>query len=305
MKFNDGYWLLRQGVTAAYAKQAFAVETSESTISIAALTRPVEHRGSHLNTPTITVDLAVPGAADVVSVRTSRRARTVQPAPAFELHATPSPVDRGVGRRSRVAARRRPDRRGDRLRTLGPRVPGRATESSPAPVPTALGSMQVVDDPNTPATLAHDAAPHAAGGHQRLRPGRALRRLREEWPVRRHLEPGRRNGQRAGVQDGALPRHRRRLRHLREQPRAGLLRGVLGGRLGHPVLGAGRRARVPRHLRPHAPGDRGEVHRAHRDDRPSHPGGRSACGCRPRSSPTTTRRRSRTSSTACRSATSR
>ena len=50
MKFNDGYWLLRQGVTAAYAKQAFAVETSESDFSIAVLTRPVEHRGSHLNT---------------------------------------------------------------------------------------------------------------------------------------------------------------------------------------------------------------------------------------------------------------
>ena len=60
MKFNDGYWLLRQGVTATYAKEAFAVETSDSTVSVAALSRPVEHRGSHLNTPTITVDLASP-----------------------------------------------------------------------------------------------------------------------------------------------------------------------------------------------------------------------------------------------------
>jgi len=68
MKFNDGYWLLRHGVSASYAKEAFAVETSDSTVSIAALTRPVEHRGSHLNTPTITVDLASP-APDVVSVR--------------------------------------------------------------------------------------------------------------------------------------------------------------------------------------------------------------------------------------------
>ena len=40
MKFNDGYWLLRQGVTAAYAKQAFAVETSVSDVSIAVLTGP-------------------------------------------------------------------------------------------------------------------------------------------------------------------------------------------------------------------------------------------------------------------------
>src|SRR6478609_2922237 len=91
MKFNDGYWLLRQGVSAAYAKQAFAVETSESDFSIAVLTRPVEHRGSHLNTATITVDVASP-ATDVVSVRASRRARTVQPSPAFDLHPTFSAV---------------------------------------------------------------------------------------------------------------------------------------------------------------------------------------------------------------------
>ena len=57
MKFNDGYWLLRPGVTATYAKEAFAVETSDSTVSVAALSRPVEHRGSHLNTPTITVEI--------------------------------------------------------------------------------------------------------------------------------------------------------------------------------------------------------------------------------------------------------
>ena len=61
MKFNDGYWLLRHGVTATYAKEAFAVETSDSTVSVAALSRPVEHRGSHLNTPTITVDLQLTG----------------------------------------------------------------------------------------------------------------------------------------------------------------------------------------------------------------------------------------------------
>ena len=91
MKFNDGYWLLRQGVAATYAKQAFAVETSDSTVSVAALSRPVEHRGSHLNTPTITVDLASP-ANGVVTVRASRRVRTTPPEPDFELHPTSSEV---------------------------------------------------------------------------------------------------------------------------------------------------------------------------------------------------------------------
>ena len=87
MKFNDGYWLLREGVTATYAKEAFAVETSDSTVSVAALSRPVEHRGSHLNTPTVTVDLSSP-AQDVVTVRASRRVRTTPPEPDFQLHTT-------------------------------------------------------------------------------------------------------------------------------------------------------------------------------------------------------------------------
>ena len=102
MKFNDGYWLLRQGVTAAYAKQAFAVETSESEVSIAVLTRPVEHRGSHLNTPTITVDVASP-ATDVVSIRASRR--TAHGAAHARLRAEPHDLrrHRGVGWRPRVA----------------------------------------------------------------------------------------------------------------------------------------------------------------------------------------------------------
>ena len=71
--------------------------------------------------------------------------------------------------------------------------------------------------------------------------GRALRPLRQERPVGRHLEPGRRDGQRAGLQVAAVPRDRRGLRRLREQPGPGVLRGVLGGRLGRAVLGAGRR----------------------------------------------------------------
>ena len=150
MKFNDGYWLLRQGVTATYAKEAFAVETSDSTVSVAALSRPVEHRGSHLNTPTITVDLTSP-AQDVVSVRASRRVRTTPPAPDFQLHATSTEVavESADGRVSLSA--------GDltaRLTVDGPwglefHAGGRTLASGG---PTTLGSMQVVDHPDGPAT---------------------------------------------------------------------------------------------------------------------------------------------------------
>src|SRR3954463_8008906 len=68
MKFNNGYWLLREGVTARYATEALDVRTETESFSIAVLTRPVEHRGSHLNTATITVELSAP-APDVIAVR--------------------------------------------------------------------------------------------------------------------------------------------------------------------------------------------------------------------------------------------
>jgi len=85
MKFSNGYWLLRDGVTAAYAVDTIDVASDDRTVSVAALTRPRVNRGSHLNTPTVTVDLSSP-APEVVRVRTSRRVRTAPVAPAFELH---------------------------------------------------------------------------------------------------------------------------------------------------------------------------------------------------------------------------
>src|SRR3954468_21802112 len=63
MKFNDGYWLLREGVTARYATEALDVGTTPQGASLAVLTRRVEDRGSVLNAPTITVELAAPPPA--------------------------------------------------------------------------------------------------------------------------------------------------------------------------------------------------------------------------------------------------
>src|SRR4051812_41819335 len=90
MKFNDGYWLLRDGVTARYATEALDVRTGPDSCSVAVLTRRVEHRGSHLNTPTITVDLSSP-APDVISVRTHHFVAVQPESVAFAL--TPSPVE--------------------------------------------------------------------------------------------------------------------------------------------------------------------------------------------------------------------
>jgi alpha-D-xyloside xylohydrolase len=95
MKFNDGYWLLREGVAARYATEALDVRTEADRCSIAVLTKPVEHRGSHLNTPAITVELSAP-APDVIAVRASHFAGVEPDVPAFALE--PSPVDARVAR---------------------------------------------------------------------------------------------------------------------------------------------------------------------------------------------------------------
>jgi alpha-D-xyloside xylohydrolase len=93
MKFNNGYWLLRDGVTARYATEALDVRAGDDSASIAVLSKRVEHRGSHLNTPTITVDLSAP-APDVIAVRASHFVSHEAPMPAFSL--TPSPGDARV-----------------------------------------------------------------------------------------------------------------------------------------------------------------------------------------------------------------
>src|SRR3954453_1736938 len=90
MKFNDGYWLLREGVTARYASEALDVRSETESASIAVLTRPADHRGPPPNTATIPVGLSAP-ASDVIAVRASHFVSEVEPSPRFEL--TESPAD--------------------------------------------------------------------------------------------------------------------------------------------------------------------------------------------------------------------
>src|SRR4051812_46325405 len=90
MKFNDGYWLLCEGVTARYATEAFDRHTTPESASIAILTRRIEHRGSVLNAPTLTVELGSP-APGVTWVRASHYLPVGPDPVGFGL--TPSPVE--------------------------------------------------------------------------------------------------------------------------------------------------------------------------------------------------------------------
>ncbi len=104
MKFNNGYWLLADGVSAQYATEALDVRTEDGSASVAVLTKRVEHRGSVLNTPTVTVELSSP-APDVVTVRASHFVAVQAPSVAFDVRPSPTAVrvERAADRLSLVS----------------------------------------------------------------------------------------------------------------------------------------------------------------------------------------------------------
>ncbi|KND40891.1 alpha-xylosidase [Streptomyces stelliscabiei] len=67
MKFTDGYWLLREGVTAAHPVEVLDVTATDGALRIHAPTQPVRHRGDLLKGPVVTIDAHAP-MPDVVGV---------------------------------------------------------------------------------------------------------------------------------------------------------------------------------------------------------------------------------------------
>jgi alpha-D-xyloside xylohydrolase len=67
MKFTDGYWLLREGVTAAHPVEVLDVTAQDSTLDIHAPTQPIRHRGDLLKGPVVTISAHAP-MPDVIGV---------------------------------------------------------------------------------------------------------------------------------------------------------------------------------------------------------------------------------------------
>jgi alpha-D-xyloside xylohydrolase len=73
MKFTDGFWQVRPGVTALYAQEAYDIERTDDTpdgeaLQITAPTAVISGRGATLNRPALTVTLSSP-LAGVIRVR--------------------------------------------------------------------------------------------------------------------------------------------------------------------------------------------------------------------------------------------
>ena len=80
MKFTDGQWLLREGVTAAYPSAAHEVDVTDQGLRVLAPTFPVRDRGDLLKGPVLTLDVGSP-MTDVISVTLTHFAGE-QPRPA-------------------------------------------------------------------------------------------------------------------------------------------------------------------------------------------------------------------------------
>jgi alpha-D-xyloside xylohydrolase len=68
MRFTDGFWLLRPGVTAHYGREAYDLERSDDALVVTAPTKVIATRGDTLNLPVLTVTVA-PHLPGVIRVR--------------------------------------------------------------------------------------------------------------------------------------------------------------------------------------------------------------------------------------------
>ena len=68
MKFTDGNWMMRSGVRAFYASQAYEVEEDDGGLTVQVPTRVIRHRGDTLEGPVLSLRLSSP-LPDVVCVR--------------------------------------------------------------------------------------------------------------------------------------------------------------------------------------------------------------------------------------------
>ena len=68
MKFTNGFWRARPGVTPLYAQEAYDIVAGERSLTVTAPTKVIEGRGDTLNRPTLTVTLSSP-LPNIVGVR--------------------------------------------------------------------------------------------------------------------------------------------------------------------------------------------------------------------------------------------
>ncbi len=88
MKFTDGYWQMRQGMTPSFAAQAYDVESDGQSLTVYAPTRVIKHRGDTLNLPMLTVRYSTP-MEGVIRVQVTHHKGGKPPQPQFKIFERP------------------------------------------------------------------------------------------------------------------------------------------------------------------------------------------------------------------------
>ena len=88
MKFTDGYWRMRDGVTAHYATSVADLAAEDDRITLFAPVRKIRHRGDTLNGALLTVECWSP-AEGVIGVRFVHHAGAVARGPRFAVESAP------------------------------------------------------------------------------------------------------------------------------------------------------------------------------------------------------------------------
>jgi alpha-D-xyloside xylohydrolase len=79
VRFTNGFWLMRPGVEAHYARQAYEIRTVDDALVVTAPTKVIATRGDTLNLPVLTVTVA-PHLPGIVRVRIEHHAGGGEPA---------------------------------------------------------------------------------------------------------------------------------------------------------------------------------------------------------------------------------
>lgn len=91
MKFTDGFWLTRPGVTLYNAAQVVDVRKGENEVTVYVAHIKVAHRGMTLNAPLLTLRLRAP-RPDILALRVTHHAGVARKEPCFELHEAACPL---------------------------------------------------------------------------------------------------------------------------------------------------------------------------------------------------------------------
>jgi len=85
MKFTDGYWQMRKGVTPYYAEQVHDVEIEKDSLTVYAPTKKLQGRGDTLNLPLLTIHYSSP-MENIIRVKIVHHKGGIPRKPEFEIH---------------------------------------------------------------------------------------------------------------------------------------------------------------------------------------------------------------------------